>query len=337
MGRKNHHILPFFVFQIIFFLVFNLSVFKGIAQIKLDPDLFTRSSDFFTKSEQENLKQLRRQWLSLGERYVIFSNNNNDFTNILFEGLEDSIYKAIAPDYDSRGEFDASKLDWVKNKNFISFGIPGNNWSGQSLNSELVYAKTTASFFIYDKYGKLLFSFPTKNTSINGEKYRFTANFGLIYPPENIGCFVLTRYKHKKATIDFRIYNLRGEALCSWKRKKTELLTDRHLFINDTLGGFHHHFDIDPDLDVDPYFGAYVYEDTTHCIQIISFDGDTLFSKKQSQLKDISGWGVYEVISLDKKVTTSTLINFMGKQIQTQNIPHKYSTKNYYMYIKRAQ
>jgi len=327
----------FFWFQGIFLLVFNLSVFKSISQNKLNPDLFTPSSNLFTQSEQENLNQLRQQWLSLGKRYVIFSTNNNDFTSILFEALEDSIYKAIEADYESRGEFDASELHWVKDKNFISFGIPGNNWRGKSLNSELVYAKTEASFFIFDKNGNSLFSFPTKNTNINGEEYRFTANFGLIYPPENIGCFVLTRYNHNKATIDFRIYNLRGEALCTWKRKKTDLLTNRRLFVNDTLGGVYHNFDIDPDLDIDPYFGGYVYEDTTHNIQIISFDGDTLFFKEHSRLNNISSWGVYEVISLDEKSSTSTLINFIGKQIQTQHKPHKYSSKNYYKYIKRAK
>lgn len=55
----------------------------------------------------------------------------------------------------------------MKDKGFVSFGIPGNNWSGQSLNSELVYAKTEKSFFIHDKEGNQLFSFPTQNITMD--------------------------------------------------------------------------------------------------------------------------------------------------------------------------
>ncbi len=157
----------------------------------------------------------------------------------------------------------------------------------------------------------------------------------MIYAPENVGCFVLTRYSFEKASIDFRIYNLRGEALCSWKRKRNEFYDDQPLVLDDTLEGIRHHFDIDPYIEIDPYFGGYVINDNTGNVRIVSFTGDRLLHKKRSQLDKVSGWGIYEIVPLNEKKRTSILVNFLGTQIKTRYDLGKYSSRNYYTYIKR--
>lgn len=79
------------IFQRLLFAMLILIGFEGYSQPNYDQGLFAAASDLFTASEQENLDQLRQDWLALGDRYVLFSNDN--FTTLRLEALEENIRK----------------------------------------------------------------------------------------------------------------------------------------------------------------------------------------------------------------------------------------------------
>ncbi|MFT5580936.1 MAG: hypothetical protein ACI9G9_000175 [Psychromonas sp.] len=263
----------------------------------------------FTDNELSNLKQLRQDWIDIGENFLLNPINPD---NIIYNIFLDSIspFDPKNPQYViNDGKFLASELNWTKKYNFLHFGIVGNNWSGHSLNENLIYTVDSIyTFFIFNRQGQELFSFPTYDTLENGQIFEFYANYAFTLPSKNVGCFILNRINKKTHSTAFRIYDLLGKPLCSWKTK-------------------------DINWQIDPYFGGYITS-TYDNVEILSFTGENLFSKNNCRLIPVnssSQKGIYEII--DNVEYEFLLLNFLGKQVKCKQ-RNKRNLHNYKIKIK---
>lgn len=255
----------------------------------------------FSELEKQNLQNLRDDWLEVSDKFIISATSDQGpLLNLLFDSM--ALDRPISTEDMAKGLIPID-YDWLKDKPIDKLGILGNDWRNKSINPNYVYAtKENFEFFIFNYEGEEVFSFARTDTLGNDQVFHYNATFCFIYTQKNIGYFLLTRNEKNKPWTDFRIYSLSGEPLTSWKKRE---IVDNELAYSQ---------------DVDVFFGGVIqrnYEKNT--VEIISFNGDEIFSMKNCEIKfqpTFPRYGLYKV--MDIKNRKAYLVNFQGEKIEIE-------------------
>lgn|GEM_PF-2992145 len=258
----------------------------------------------FTDREMENLETLREEWKSVADDYLI-SPAFKPYAayNILLDSMSSG--PVIRPEGTGNNLVPVDYA-WIGERDYSHLGVVGNNWSGRALNSELIYAVRENRWFdILDAKGKLLFSYPSSDTLDDGRVIYFGTSFQLIDYEKLIGCFVLVRGFEGEPSVEFRIYDLKGKALTSWKKRLTKSGNLYYQSIDPYLGGYFQNF---PDDNV---------------VEFYDFDGQQLFRMDSCAFRHqlyFPSMGLYRFFDLRKR--RSFLLNF---ELDTVEVPFNLS------------
>lgn len=282
----------FFIF-FIFLLHLEIISHKSFAQEK-EPFL-----PLFSAEEIANLDQLRAD-LKRAEKSIHIVPKWPEYPT--YSIFLDSTYQGIKSYSYSTGSWEATQLNLP---NIQHFGIPGNNYSGKSLNQQLVYAVDSSGCFkIYNSAGSKLFDLPLADTLENGTVRHYHACFYFLDVKKSLGCFVVHRGDGDPKTLycsgfsgntEYRIYALDGKPLTSWKKRLFE-------------------------GKIDPYFRAYIQTKNNldkpawQDVQFIALTGELLFEQTQCTLAKAAPAAIYEVKAHQEE--RSYLINFQLKTIE---------------------
>ncbi len=237
----------------------------------------------FTNEELENLDKLQNQLAAISDQYFVSAlGPGTPSFNVLLDSI---CIGAIKKEKRKYKRLNRSDLDWVRNTDIVRFGFPTNDWSGKSLNEEIIYAaEQNYRFSIYNKKGKRLFTMPQSDTLNDDEIWHYSISASLIAADKEVGYLTVYRTCNKKnINGDYRIFTLRGEPLTSWKKAGPGVF--------------------------DAIFGAYVNISKPNLtVAIITTKSDTLYSCTNCFQKRIGRPGAYMFLLRDEG--KAQLLNF---------------------------
>ncbi len=249
----------------------------------------------FNAEERERFQQMQDELSALGDEYIFFDPDDLKAPahNICFEPLSFSLQTRPVRYSDA---FDASSLEWVEEKGILYFGVIPQNWSGRSLNKELIYAVgPNLTFTIFDAQGNELLFIPDSDTLENGEVWLFEMQYQFYAIPKEIGLIRLYRTCIEKGIHEYRILDMRGAPISRWKR------------VSDGV--------------FDPYFGAFIDIDRKeNTATFTSLDNKELYSCTNCKWMPFST-GTHCFIKLPKPYR-KVIVNFQSKELEIGFAPN---------------
>ncbi|GAB5557937.1 MAG: hypothetical protein SchgKO_21500 [Schleiferiaceae bacterium] len=262
---------------------------------KPDYGLHDPSEKSFSEAELNQLNALKSDWMALSDRYILSVNyRGNASYNLRLDSVGDGPMRSDG----KWNELVPVNYPWIEEKGVMRLGFLPNDWRGRAINKDVVYTVFPRQVFsIFDAAGNEMFSYSAKDTLADGTVWFYDLSLVEIDFQNLKGCLVLSRNDDKLQQRDFRIYDLKGKPLTSWKEY------DRAPF-NYQRGW-------------DPFLGWVESNPEDSTFRITSFAGEKVFEANGVVTRHqttFPPFGMYRLYDMKKK--KSFLVNPEGKSIE---------------------